>query len=60
MEYHVYTDRWTPLKGEMLKALAEPKTKGDNFAVPNMKDDCLVGHLPKEKTGRFAKIISNF
>ena len=47
MGYHVYKDRWTPVKGEMLKVVVEPKTKEGKFAVAIIKDDCLVGHLPK-------------
>ena len=58
MGYHVFKDRWTYVKGELLKAVVEPKSKEDKFSVAIMKGDCLVGHLPKEKTGRFAKIIS--
>ena len=43
-----------------VKAVVEPKNKEYKFAVAIMKDDCLVGHLPKEKTGKFAKIIFYF
>ena len=39
MGCHVYKDRWTPVKGEMLKAVVEPKNKEDKFAVATMKDD---------------------
>ena len=55
--HHVHKDRWIPAKDEMLKAVAEPKNKEDKFAVAIMKGDCLVRHLSKENTGRFAKII---
>ena len=48
------------MTGEMLKAAVEPKSKEDKFAVAIMKDDCLVRHLSKEITGRFAKIIFFF
>ena len=44
----------------MLKTVVEPKNKEDKFAVAIMKDDCLVRHLSKENTGRFAKIIFFF
>ena len=44
----------------MLKAVVEPKNKEDKFAVAIMYDDCLVRHLTKENTGRFAKIIFFF
>ena len=60
MGYHVYKDRWTPVKDEMLKAVVEPRNKEDKFAIAIMKDDCLVGHRPKEKTGKSAKIIFYF
>ena len=48
MGYHEYKDCWTPVKSEMLKAVMEPKNKTDKFAVAVMKNDCLVGHLPKK------------
>ena len=60
MGYHVSKDRWTPVKNEILKVVVQPKNQEDKFAVAIMKDDCLVGHLPKEKTGKFAKIIFYF
>ena len=53
MGYQVCKDRWTP-------AVVEPKNKEDKFAVAIIKDDCLGGHLPKETTGKFAKIIFYF
>ena len=60
MGYHIYKDRWAPVTGEMLKAVVEPKNEEDKFCVAIMKDYCLVGHLPKEKTGRFEKLFSTF
>ena len=56
MGYHVYKDRWTPVKG----AVVEPKNKYDKFAVAIEKNDCLVGHLPKEKTTSLQKLFSTF
>ena len=35
MGYHVYKDRWTPVKGEMLKRVVEPKNKEDKFCCCN-------------------------
>ena len=55
MGYHEYNDCWTPVKIEMLKAVMEPKNKTDKFAVAVMKNDCLVGHLPKEKNRKICK-----
>ena len=43
------------MKGEMSKVVVEPRNKEDKFAVAIMKDDYLVGNLPKEKPGRFCK-----
>ena len=48
MGYHVYKDRWTSVKGEMLKAVVEPKNKEDKFAVSTMKDDCSNIHQNKK------------
>ena len=39
--YHVYKDRWTLVKGEMLRAVVEPKNKVGKFAAAIMKDDFL-------------------
>ena len=47
MECHVCEDRWTAVKGEMLKTIVEPKNKEEKFAAAIMKNDCLFGHLPK-------------
>ena len=58
--YHVYKDRWTLVKGEMLKAVVEPKNKVGKFAAAIRKYDFLVGNLSKEKTERFAKLFSIF
>ena len=47
MGCHVYEDRWTSVKGEMLKTIVEPKNKEEKFAAAIMKNDCLFGHLTK-------------
>ena len=33
MGYQVYEDRWTPVKGQMLKAVVEPKIKSTNLLL---------------------------
>ena len=53
--YHVYKDRRTPVKSEMLKEIVESKNREDKFAVAIMKDDCLAGYLAKVRTGKFTK-----
>ena len=58
--YHVYKDRRTPVKSEMLKEIVESKNREDKFAVAIMKDDCLAAYLAKVRTGKFAKNIFCF
>ena len=53
----MYKDPWTLEWDKKLKAINKPKNVEDKFAVPIMKNDCLVGHLLKEKTGKIAKIV---
>lgn len=47
MGYHVYKDLWTLLQGEKLKAIVNLKNIEDKFAIATIKNDCLVGYLPK-------------
>ena len=56
----MYRDPWTLEWDKKLKAINKPKNVEDKFAVPIMKNDCLVGHLLKEKTGKIAKIVFYF
>lgn len=53
-------DIWALIQGEKLKVIIKPKNIEGKFAVAIMKNDCLVGHLSKEKSGRFAKIVFYF
>ena len=55
MGYYVYKDLWTLVRSKRLKVINKPKNVEYKFAVPIMINDCLVGHLPKEKTGKIAK-----
>ena len=55
MGYNAYKNFWTPVEGEELRAFMEPDNIEGKFAVAIMKKECLVAHLPKGKTGRFAK-----
>ena len=50
---------WTPVEGE-LTTIMEPTNIQDKFAVAVKKKKKVVGHLPKGKTGRFAKTIFYF
>ena len=60
MGYHVYKELWRLVQGEKLKAIINPKSIEDNFAVVIMKNNCLVGHLPKENTRGFVKTVFLF
>ena len=41
----------------MLSAVPEPRNIVDKYAVSVQRDDEVVGHLMKGKSGRFAKTI---
>ena len=45
--YHVYHDIWTAVVGEELPCAREPTNTKDRYAVGVLKDDTIVGHLPK-------------
>ena len=42
MGYDVYKDRWTPVKGEMLKGVVEPKNKEDKFCCCNHENVVIM------------------
>ena len=44
----------------MLSAVPEPRNIVDKYAVSVQRDDEVVGHLMKGKSGRFAKTIFYF
>ena len=56
--HHVYKDIWLPELGEHLEVQCEPENVVDKYTVclktSNRK---IIGHLKKEKSGRFAKAI---
>ena len=58
--YHVYMSEWTPVLGESLRTRPEPENEIDKYAVAVTKDDKVIGHLKKGKTGRYAKTIFYF
>ena len=51
---------WTLVEGEELTTIMEPTNIQDKFAVAVKKKKKLVAHLPKGKTGQFAKTIFYF
>ena len=45
--YHIYKDIWTSVIGEDLLCEREPFNSVDRYAVAVLKDDIVVGHIPK-------------
>ena len=60
MGYHDYQSIWNPIEWIQLDAKMEPTKAIDKFAVEVIKNDRVVGHLPKGRTGRFAKTVVYF
>ena len=55
-----YLGIWVPKIGETLLTEREPGNPKDKYAVCAKKNECIVGHLPLDKTGNFAKTIFYF
>jgi len=53
-------NEWTPVIGETLQTRPEPENEIDKYAVAVTKDEKIIGHLKKGKTGRYAKTIFQF
>lgn len=51
---------WIPVLGGSLQTRPEPENEIDKYAVAVTKDEKVVGHLKKGKTGRYAKTIFYF
>ena len=58
--HHIYKNIWTPQLDELLEVSTEPDNPVDKFAVAVKKNQNIVGHLKKGKTGRFAKALFYF
>ena len=46
--YHVYKTVWTPFVGKVLPLNPESGNSHNCFAVSVVKDDDVVGHVPRE------------
>ena len=46
--HHIYKDIWSPYIGEHLTLQREDSNTHDRHAVCLMKDNCAVGHVPRE------------
>ena len=58
--HHIYKNIWTPQLDELLEVSKEPDNPEGKFAVAVKKNQNIVGHLKKGKTGRFAKTLFYF
>lgn len=45
--YHAYIGLWTPTIGEVLLVKPEPTNEKDSNAVAVLKEDSIVGHVPR-------------
>ena len=56
--HHVYKDIWAPELGEHLEVQCEPENPVDKYAFClKTSNRTIVGHLKKEKSGRFTKTM---
>jgi len=46
--HHVYKEVWSPVVGEDLICLPEPENSHDKYAIKILKNETVVGHVPKE------------
>lgn len=54
--FHVYRNIWTPYEGEELTTKRETDNLFDKYAISVLKDDTVVGHVPKE----ISKLVAFF
>ena len=54
--YHVYKDIWSPEINEILQCRRDPTNDMDKNCVAILKNDIVVGHVPREH----AKVFSFF
>ena len=45
--YHVYEEIWEAAIGEQLDCCSEPDNPNDRYAMAVMKNETVVGHLPR-------------
>ena len=46
-DYHIYKDIWSSTVGEHLICEREMLNSTDRYAVAVLKDDIIIGHLPR-------------
>lgn len=55
--YHVYKDIWLAVDGEILECRRETGNGHDPFAVAVLKEDVIVGHLPRKMSAVFSLFL---
>ena len=58
--HHIYKNIWTPQLGKLLEVSTEQDNPVGKFAVAVKKNQNIVEHLQKGKTGRFVKTLLYF
>ena len=58
--YHIYKTVWVPSLGGSLVGEMEPTNEQDCHAVCVSQDGCVVGHLEKGTSEKFAQTIFFF
>ena len=46
--YHVYQTIWDAVVGETLECRRQPLNEHNRYAVAVIKDDVIIGHLPRK------------
>ena len=60
MCYYEYHEKRTPIVGDVLQCQMETDIAVGKYAVAVVNKDRAVGHMIKEKTGKFTKIVFFF
>ena len=55
--YHIYKDVWIASIGETLNCVRQTGNRFDRYAVAVIKNDTIVGHLPKKLSRVFSLFI---
>ena len=55
--YHVYSDSWSPVIGEVLVCEREPGNDEDMYAVAVLQSTRIVGHLPRKDSRKYSLFL---
>ena len=57
--HHIYKNIWTPFVGEILRVEQEVCNPENHFAVPIVKVETIIGHVPREVSCLFWHFIQH-